>query len=304
MRRFAFLLCLLCLLTLPALAQNWTPFDYYTQTSTYYTTVQPPINADGSSVWPAKKAGVVPVKFALSVGLGNLTIISATDSNPAHVDGGVVFTIPAGLTLNKMVDLSYSGTTFGCGAGSPRFTLDFGGVYMFIYTGGETSPGDPNSGCASYAGVNLLSSNTATRFEATQLGDTVQYDTLPNILGKYGDMPIQGMWLVTDNGNSHVTLSSVSIQSTTYTFASSTPAPTCNLPSATIDVQQVSGANPGTVDETQYTMAADNGINFRIDSCQYVYNVSTKNMLVGNYKVFANINAGGDVTIGGQFALK
>ena len=292
MRRFAFLLCLLCLLTLPALAQNWTPFDYYTQTSTYYTTVQPPINADGSSVWPAKKAGVVPVKFALSVGLGNLTIISATDSNPAHVDGGVVFTIPAGLHIQYLRWLKRI------------VTLDFGGVYMFIYTGGETSPGDPNSGCASYAGVNLLSSNTATRFEATQLGDTVQYDTLPNILGKYGDMPIQGMWLVTDNGNSHVTLSSVSIQSTTYTFASSTPAPTCNLPSATIDVQQVSGANPGTVDETQYTMAADNGINFRIDSCQYVYNVSTKNMLVGNYKVFANINAGGDVTIGGQFALK
>jgi hypothetical protein len=305
MNRSFSLVVLVCLFALPALTQqNWNPYDYYTQTNTYYTAVQPPLNADGSSVWPAKKAGVVPVKFSLSVGLGDLTIISATDGNPAHADGGVVFTIPTGLTLNNMVFLGYTGTTVGCGAGSPRFTLDYGGVYMFIYMGGETSPGDPNSGCTSYAGGNLLSSPTATRFEATQLGNSVLYDTLPNILATYGDMPIQGMWLVTDNGNSHVTLSSVAIQSTTYTFASATPTPTCNLPSATIDVQQISGANLGTVDESSYTMAADNGAYFRTSSCQYLYNLSTKQMTAGNYKVFANINSGGDVSTGGQFALK
>jgi hypothetical protein len=288
----------------PAQAQGtWSPFDYYTQTSTYSTTVQPPINADGSSVWPAKKGGVVPVKFTLSVGLGALTIISATDGNATHADGGVSFTIPAGLTLNNMVSLNYLGTTVGCGAGSPRFTLDYGGKELFIYLGGDTGSGNPNDGCDSYAGANLLSSTTAARFEAIQLGNTVLYDTLPNILSKYGNMPIQGMWLVTDNGNSYVTLNSVNIQSTTYTFAA-TPSATCNLPPATIDLQQVSGVNPGTVDETVFTMAADNGNNFRTDGCQYAYNLNTKQLTAGNYKVFANINGSGDVNTGGQFALK
>jgi hypothetical protein len=168
---------------------------------------------------------------------------------------------------------------------------------------GETSPGDPNSNCASYAGGNLLSSTTATRFEATQLGNTVQYDTLPDILTKYGNMPIQGMLLVTDNGNSYVTLNSVNIQSTTYTFAA-TPSATCTLPPATIDLQQVSGMGGLSVDETVYTMAADNGNNFRIDGCQYAYNLNTKQLTAGNYTVFANINGGGDVSTGGQFAPK
>jgi hypothetical protein len=52
-------------------------------------------------------------------------------------------------------------------------------------------------------------------------------------------------------------------------------------------------------------LVEDNGNNFRITSCQYVYNLNTKQMSAGNYKVFANINGDGDVTTtGGQFALK
>jgi hypothetical protein len=308
MSRFVRLLALVCVSTLPVAAQQWSPYGNYTQTTTYTTTVQQPINADNSSVFAAKK-GVIPVKFALSTGTGPLTIISATNAAPAY--GGVTFTLPASvpsggpLTLNNMGYLGFFGTIDGCGAGSPRFTLDYGGgEYMYIYLGGDTSPGDPNSNCANGAGINLLSSTTATRFEATLLGNTVLYDTLPDILSKYGDWPIQGMWFVTDNGNSQVTLNSVSIGNTTYTFAGPT-APTCNLPPATIDLTTVAGVSLLSVDETTYTIPADNGYNFRVDGCQYVYNLNAKPLAGGSYKVFVNVGANGDIlTNPGSFALK
>jgi hypothetical protein len=304
MSRFVCLLALVCLPTLPVVAQQWNPYGYYTQPASYSTTVQQPINADGSSVFAAKK-GVIPVKFALSTGTGPLTIISATDGNPAHAYGGVTFTLPGAPTLNNLMYLGFNGTISGCGAGSPRFTLDYGGgEYMYVYLGGETSPGDPNSNCANGAGINLLSSSTATRFEATLLGNSIQYDTLPDILSKYGDWPIQGMWFVTDNGNSQVTLQSVSIGSTTYTFAS-TAMPTCNLPPATLDLTTVAGVSLLSLDETTYTMPADNGYNFRVDGCQYIYNLNAKPLGTGSYKVFVNVGGNGDIqTSPGAFAMK
>jgi hypothetical protein len=37
-------------------------------------------------------------------------------------------------------------------------------------------------------------------------------------------------------------------------------------------------------------MAADNGSNFRIDGCQYVYNLSSSALGVGTYRVDIKIN--------------
>lgn len=300
MKRLSILLALL-LAASAALAQtNYTPFGTVYHPYLYHTTVQPPINANGSSVWPAHR-GVVPVKFTLSAQLGELELISSTENSVPY--GGVEFDIPAGLTLKNMVALSYIGTGGGCGAGSPRFVLNYGGKYMSIYTGGETSPGDPNSGCESYVGGNLLSSNTATRFEATQLGNPTQYDTLPNILNLYGDWPIQGMWLVTDNGNSWVSLSSVNIQSTTYTFTAAS-APTCDLsPWAYLLVYQTAGNYTGPIDEATYNDRPDTGGEMRIADCQYVYNLSTKNMGAGHYSVVVKL-AGAVLDSGATFALK
>jgi probable HAF family extracellular repeat protein len=42
--------------------------------------------------------------------------------------------------------------------------------------------------------------------------------------------------------------------------------PTCDLPPATIAVTRTAGGVIGSVDEGSYSMAADNGSNFRIDS--------------------------------------
>jgi hypothetical protein len=69
-------------------------------------------------------------------------------------------------------------------------------------------------------------------------------------------------------------------------------APTCALPPATIALTRTAGGTTGTVNESDYIMAADNGSNFRIDGCQYVYNLNSSALGVGTYRV--------DITINGQ----
>jgi hypothetical protein len=67
---------------------------------------------------------------------------------------------------------------------------------------------------------------------------------------------------------------------------------TCSLPPATIAVTRTVGAETGPINEDTYTFAADNGSNFRIAGCQYVYNLSAKALGTGTYRV--------DIQIGGQ----
>jgi hypothetical protein len=77
---------------------------------------------------------------------------------------------------------------------------------------------------------------------------------------------------------------------------------TCNLPPATIALTRMSGGAIGSIDESVYIGPADTGINFRIDSCQYVYNLSASALGVGIYRVDIMIN--GQVVGGGVFQLK
>lgn len=300
----ALLIAGILLLPTCAPAQTWQPYGYYTQPSTYFTTVQPPINADGSSSWPAKQAGVVPVKFAVSVGLGDLTIISLTDADSAHAYGGVQFTVPAGVTLNNMGNLRVTGVYpfQGCGAGSPRFTLYFAdGGLAHVYLGNSTG-GDPNAGCGAYAGGNLMAADGVPRFELDNSGTYITLADAQN--SNHGNSDITGGIFVVDNGTAQATLETAEIGTTTYTFPSAA-TPTCTLPSATIDIQQINGESAIEIPEDLYDMPADTGAYFRVDGCQYAYNVSTKHMTAGEYRVFANINGGGDVTTTpGEFSLK
>jgi hypothetical protein len=77
---------------------------------------------------------------------------------------------------------------------------------------------------------------------------------------------------------------------------------TCTLPSATIALTRTSGGTIGTVDESVYVGSADTGSNFRIDSCQYVYNLSVSALGVGTYRVDILIN--GQVVGSGIFQLQ
>jgi hypothetical protein len=74
------------------------------------------------------------------------------------------------------------------------------------------------------------------------------------------------------------------------------------LPAATIALTRTSGGTTGTIDESVYSGSADNGSNFRIDSCRYVYNLSASALGVGTYRVDIKIN--GQVVGSGSFQLK
>jgi hypothetical protein len=67
---------------------------------------------------------------------------------------------------------------------------------------------------------------------------------------------------------------------------------TCDLPPATIAVTRTAGGAIGQINESDYSGNADNGSNFRISSCQYVYNLNARALGVGTYQV--------DILIDGQ----
>ena len=77
---------------------------------------------------------------------------------------------------------------------------------------------------------------------------------------------------------------------------------TCALPPATIALTRTAGGTTGAVDESVYSGSADTGSNFRIDSCQYIYNLSSSALGTGTYRVDIEIN--GQVVGSAVFRLK
>jgi len=67
---------------------------------------------------------------------------------------------------------------------------------------------------------------------------------------------------------------------------------TCALPPATIAVTRTAGGVIGEINESVYSGNADTGSNFRIGSCQYVYNLNSRALGAGTYRV--------DILISGQ----
>ena len=77
---------------------------------------------------------------------------------------------------------------------------------------------------------------------------------------------------------------------------------TCDLPPATIALTRTAGGTLGEIDEFVYAGAADTGSNFRIDSCQYIYNLSANALGVGTYRIDVMIN--GQVVGSATFVLR
>jgi len=76
---------------------------------------------------------------------------------------------------------------------------------------------------------------------------------------------------------------------------------TCELPPATIAVTRTAGGVIGEINESVYSGNADTGSNFRIDSCRYVYNLNSRALGVGTYRV--DILIDGQVVGSAVFAL-
>jgi hypothetical protein len=77
---------------------------------------------------------------------------------------------------------------------------------------------------------------------------------------------------------------------------------TCDLPPATIAVTRTAGGVIGEVNESVYGGNADTGSNFRIDSCQYVYNLNSRALGAGTYRV--DILIDGQIVGSAVFALQ
>lgn len=65
---------------------------------------------------------------------------------------------------------------------------------------------------------------------------------------------------------------------------------TCALPQATIVVTRTAGGTIGEIDESIYNGPGDRSSNFRIDSCQYIYNLGANALGAGTYRLDLKIN--------------
>jgi probable HAF family extracellular repeat protein len=78
--------------------------------------------------------------------------------------------------------------------------------------------------------------------------------------------------------------------------------PTCSLLPATVAVTRTAGGTLGAIDESTYVANADSGSDFRINGCQYIYNLAASSLGVGTYRVDISING---IMVGhAVFALK
>ena len=67
--------------------------------------------------------------------------------------------------------------------------------------------------------------------------------------------------------------------------------PTCDMPPAMIAVYRTGPGGNQQIDETVYTGNVDTESNFRIESCQYIYNLNSRALGVGTYRVDILIDA-------------
>ncbi len=146
-----------------------------------------------------------------------------------------------------------------------------------IYQGDPNYPANAASNTI-YGSVSSLSPFLVAKFRyAAQVQQPINANGTSVFNVRRGVIPVK--FTLTDNGSS-----------------------TCTLPPATIAVTRTAGGTTGAVNESVYSGSADNGPNFRIVSCQYVYNLNSSALGVGTYRVDAKVN--GTVVGSATFQLK
>ncbi|HYK94682.1 MAG TPA: hypothetical protein VE011_02295 [Candidatus Dormibacteraeota bacterium] len=306
MRRFLAGIAALALLAVAAapvgaVTSPWTASPG--QSVTYATSVQQPINADGSSVYKAAR-GVIPVQFSLQSGVGPF-VFSSTAANPYSY---LSYAPPTALTVAGITNLSanYLFTAGNCAGGAIRWSISTPSGHIFVYYGTAPNFTDCN-GAASQSGTNMVSLSDL-RFDTSQVGGTF-YDSWANVLATYGTLSVNAVTLVVDAnwaaGDQVITLSSATVNADTFTPAASSPlASTCNLPPATIKISYQATSISQPADETLVSAVNDSGTSFRIVGCKYIYNLSVSSLSgQGIYTVSAVIN-GTPATGSATFTLK
>jgi hypothetical protein len=303
-------------------------------TPEYKSAVRPPINADGTSNFPAKR-GVIPVQFDLLAAPTTTTVTTKTYDPPVWKslgsDGSVSYAglnLNPDLTFNDIQNLSavYNFTTGDCFGGSLRWT-----IYAPSVTDGLINVyyGDPNntapsfqscSGIYSETGKNLMSQVDVTlptnRFE---LGNSGSYVTYADILAATngGTDVVTGAQLTLDSGwkadqradVSNVTVNDntwipKTVETTTSTTVTGNYAKTCTLPAAELRWAKNDATPTGAVNEAESIQPKDTGQYYRQVDCKYIYNLDVTSLSgQGTYTVWVRIG-GLNIQVPATFDLR
>jgi hypothetical protein len=302
-------------------AGSWQP--YPAPSTTYATSVQQPINTDGTSNFKANGKAVIPVKFALSSGTGAAAFESiysdnttsndnlgtcGTGSGADHANDCAFLSFsPTSLTFGDLATLSasYAFTLGNCHGGALRWSVRTSAGSVFIYYGDLPNFTDCTS--TSQSGSNMIGLSDL-RYDTSQIGGTF-YDTYANAVALVGaSTTVQRVSLVLDagwGGDQRLTLTSASVNDATFTpSAASAQSPTCILPEATVEISKTDGSPSGAVNEPLSIQPSDDNALFRTVDCKYMYNLATSSLSgVGTYQVSAVI--GGVLATGpASFDLK
>jgi hypothetical protein len=310
MKHSAVVLLSLGLLTTGLHAQtlngNWALYPAQAQTN--QVKINPPINADGSSVWSSKST--VAVQYDLQQSLGPVLFSSyQTGRTFSTLD----FHFAGFVTFEQISNLSaaYEFSTGNCHGGSLRWQINLaGGDVVYVYFGNAAAPfidctssatSGVNNNPDNQNGLNLLAATFKTdpRYEMQSNGGVyVPYST---ILAAKSGVQVTSVTLVLDSGwggdqvltpgyPMNVTVGTIDENTATFVTPSSSSTPVCPTEPATIQVSKLGSGGQYTMDESLDSTVPDQGTSFRITGCKYMYNISGKSLGPGQYKVDAIIN--------------
>lgn len=269
--------------------------------------MRPPIQADGTSSWPANR-GAIPVRFRLRSGSGPVELQSifsdgADPTFPGTDDFSFVrLALSPTLTFNEITTLKadYAFTMGNCGGGSLRWSIrvnvgndsdlsNDGSVFVFY----GDFPSFTECITDDQSGLNMISL-AGLRYDTSQVGGTV-YDDHLGAQALVGDLPVLLASLVLDSGwfagDQRVEVGNVTVNDNSVALLDGSSPPTCNLPAAGIKVTKTAGPGAGPVDNPRSVEPSDDDTMFRVAGCQYAYNLDVDSLSgVGTYRVEAVIN--------------
>lgn len=269
---------------------------YPAQTNSYSTSVQQPINVDGTSNFKANGKAVIPVKFSLSTALGPVIFRSiGSDSSTDNDFSFLSFTPSAALTFADVTNLSavYNFTEGNCHGGSLRWQVRTSPTQaVFIYYGDYPNFADCNTTINNQSGMNMIGQSDL-RYDTSQYVGGTFYDSYAHALTLVGSLPVLRASLVLDSGwggDQVVTPSNVAVGTNTFVPLSG-GTQTCDLPSAMIQITKTGASPTGDVNEPISIQPNDNNSQFRIVDCKYIYNLATSSLSgPGRYTIEVVIN--------------
>lgn len=293
------------------LVGTWTLSPAQTQVS--QVMVDPPINADGSSVWSTKST--VAVSYDLQQSLGPVIFASYLAGNPAY--SNLDFAFGGAVYLSDITTLSavYQFQTGNCHGGALRWSFNLAdGSTIYAYYGTVNPPTEftdctsagtsgPNNTLINQSGLNLLRADFQqdARYELNGVTSPAEYVPWATILSEKPNVTVKSVTLVLDGGwggdqvltpgyPMNVTVGTSNGNTATFVPAASTPVATCPTQTATIQVSKLGSGGSYSIDESVNSTTPDQGTTFRTVGCKYMYNLSGKSLGAGQYKVDVLIN--------------